>query len=147
MESGAILLYLAEKTGKFIPEAAADRSRAQQWLFFQAGGVGPMFGQFGHFHKYAKDKCDHPYPEERYANETKRLLGVMEEQLENSKNLATDEVTIVDFATAPWVIALSKFYKADDRLELASFRNVNKWVESLKDRPAFSKGLEVCAIN
>lgn len=144
-ESGAILLYLAEKTGKFLPQDPAGRSKALQWLFFQMGGVGPMFGQFGHFFKYAKDKCDHPYPVERYTNETKRLLKVLDTQLEKNKYIAGDELTIADMAIAPWVLGLSKFYKAEDVLGLNELKSLKRWMDELWSRPGFQKGAEVCA--
>ncbi|WP_086930742.1 glutathione S-transferase N-terminal domain-containing protein [Agarilytica rhodophyticola] len=144
MESGAILLYLAEKTGKFIPSDPAKRSRELQWLFFQMGGVGPMFGQFGHFYKYATEKCKHPYPEERYAQETMRLLSVMENQLSKNKYLAGDELSIADFATAPWVICLKDYYIASERLELLKYTSVNSWIEELRSRPTFERGLNAC---
>jgi GST-like protein len=147
MESGAILIYLAEKTGKFLPKDTAGRSRVLQWLFFQVGSVGPMFGQFGHFYKYAKDKCDHPYPVERYTNETKRLLKVMDDQLATRKYIASDEISIADFAIAPWVEGLSAFYKADEDLELKTFEHVNRWMKEVTSRPAYIKGKEVCSIN
>jgi GST-like protein len=146
MESGAILVYLAEKSKKFLPADPAKRSEVLQWLFFQVGGVGPMFGQFGHFHKYAKEKCDHPYPKERYATEAKRLLNVMEKQLGKNEFLAGSEISIADFATVPWVIGLDAFYKATEVLELGKFKNVNRWVNTFKDRPAFQKGMEVCPL-
>lgn len=144
-ESGAILVYLAEKSGKFLPKDPAGRSKTLQWLFFQMGGAGPMFGQFGHFFKYAKDKCDHPYPLERYKNETKRLLKVIDTQLEKNKYIAGDELTIADMALAPWVMGLSKFYKADEVLELNSFTHIKKWMDELWSRPGFKRGSEVCA--
>lgn len=145
MESGAILLYLAEKTGKFLPKDRAGRSKALQWLFFQMGGVGPMFGQFGHFYKYAKEKCEHPYPVERYATETKRLLKVMDTQLEKTKFIASDDLSIADFSIAPWVKGLDQFYKASDFLSLNEYKNVSRWMNEIWSRPGFQKGAEVCA--
>ncbi|MCO5112540.1 MAG: glutathione binding-like protein [Bdellovibrionaceae bacterium] len=144
-ESGAILVYLAEKSGKFLPKDPAERSKTLQWLFFQMGGAGPMFGQFGHFFKYAKDKCDHPYPLERYKNESQRLLQVIDTQLEKNKFIAGDELTIADMALAPWIACLSKFYNADEILELSKFEHINAWMETLWSRPGFKKGAEVCA--
>ena len=145
MESGAILLYLAEKTGKFLPTDAKGRSETLLWLFFQVGGAGPMFGQFGHFFVFAGDKCDHPYPTERYTNEAKSLLGVLNNRLEHNQHLAGSEITIADFATAPWVVCLERFYKATDQLELRSFSHVDRWVSEFLNRPAVQKGMEVCA--
>jgi GSH-dependent disulfide-bond oxidoreductase len=143
MESGAILLYLAEKTGQFIPKDIPSRSRCLQWLFFQMGGIGPMFGQFGHFYRYAKDKCDHPYPLKRYSTEAQRLLGVLEKQLENNQFIAGPEYTIADMAIAPWVHCLSHFYKADEILGLEKFENVNEWLQNFMSRPAVQTGMEV----
>ena len=145
MESGAILLHLAEKTGQFLSSNPGERSRTLQWLFFQMGGVGPMFGQFGHFFKYAKDKCDHPYPVTRYEKETKRLLTVIEQQLANSEFLATNEISIADFATAPWVLCLDKFYEASEELGLKNFKNVQRWLNAFLARPAVERGMKVCA--
>lgn len=142
-ESGAILIYLAEKSGKFLSKDAALRSETLQWLFFQVGGVGPMFGQFGHFFKYAKEK--HPYSIERYATESKRILGVLDKRLEGKTFLVGDEYSIADMATVPWVNGLSAFYKADDILELNKFKNVNAWVKRCLDRPKTTSGLKVCS--
>lgn len=143
-ESGAILLYLAEKTGRFLSTEPRERIETLQWLFFQMAGVGPMFGQFGHFWKYAGDKCDHPYPLERYATEAKRLLGVLEKRLETRAFLVGEAYSIADMATVPWVNGLSAFYKADEKLELARFANVRAWVERALARPLTRKGLTVC---
>ena len=147
MESGAILLYLAEKTGKFLPKDTFERSRVLQWLFFQMGGPGPMFGQFGHFFKYAKDKCDHPYPVERYTNEAKRLLKVIDTQLSNNSWIAGEEYSIADMALAPWIGALDKAYEAKEHLELDSFTNVNRWLKQFLERPAVKKGIKVTPFN
>jgi len=146
-ESGAILIYLAEKTGKFLPSDPRLRYETLQWLFFQVGGVGPMFGQFGHFFKYGKDKCDHPYPLQRYSTEAKRLLGVLEKRLEGREYLVDAGYTIADMATFPWVICLSKSYGAADYLEIKNFPNVNAWVERCSSRPAAQKGLKVCSFS
>jgi len=143
MESGAILLYLAQKSKKFYPEDPRLQSEVLQWLFFQVGGVGPMFGQFGHFFKYAKEKCDHPYPVERYTNEAKRLLKVLDTRLEGKQFLVGEEYTIADMATMPWVYCLEVFYEAKDHLGLSDFKNVNAWKERLLDRPKTSRGMEV----
>lgn len=145
MESGAILIYLAQKSGKFYPPEARLQSEVLQWLFFQVGGVGPMFGQFGHFFKYAKDKCDHPYPTERYATETKRILKVLNTHLENKNFLVGEQYTIADMATVPWVNCLSQFYKADEKLSLNEFSNVNRWVKNILERPLTSAGMKVCS--
>lgn len=146
MESGAILLYLAEKSGKFLPKDARLRSETLQWLFFQVGGVGPMFGQFGHFFKYAAEKCDHPYPKQRYTDETKRLLGVLEKRIDGRQFLVGDEYTIADMATVPWINALSQFYKGGDQLGLKEFEKVNAWAQRVSERPKTAIGMKVCAI-
>ena len=147
MESGAILLHLAEKTNKFLPTDPGSRSKVLQWLFFQVGGVGPMFGQFGHFFRYAGEKCDHPYPTERYTTEAKRLLGVMDKQLQDNEFIAGKDISIADFATVPWVTCLSMFYKADDQLSLSEFKNVNRWTENFLARPAVQAGMKVCSFD
>ena len=108
--------------------------------------IGPMFGQFGHFYKYAQEKCQHPYPVERYTNEVKRLLGVLEERLKNHEYLAADQYTIADISVFPWVVALEKFYKANDQLSLNEFKAVGKWVDKISKREAVQKGMEVCPI-
>ena len=145
-ESGAILLYLSEKTGKFLSKDAKLRSETLQWLFFQMGGVGPMFGQFGHFYKYAKDKCDHPYPVERYTKEAKRLLAVIEKELERKTFLVGEEYSIADMSIFPWIICLDKFYEANEQLGLDKFQNINCWIDRILKRDATKRGLEVCAI-
>ncbi len=147
MESGAILLYLAEKTGKFLPKDPVLRSETIQWLFFQMGGVGPMFGQFGHFFKYANEKCDHPYPLQRYATETKRLLTVLDKRLEGRDFIVGNEYTIADMSIVPWIRCLDAFYKAGDYLSLNEFKNVSKWVSRVLDRPKTQAGLNVCPLN
>lgn len=142
MESGAILIYLAEKAGRLLSSDPVQRLKTLQWLFFQVGHVGPMFGQFGHFFKYATGKCDHPYPLERYTTEAKRLLGVLNVQLTDREYLA-DEYSIADIATAPWVVALDGGYGAGDVLPLREFPHVAAWLERCTSRPAFQKGKTV----
>lgn len=144
-ESGAILIYLAQKSKSFLPTDPALYSETLQWLFFQVGGVGPMFGQFGHFYKYAKDKCDHLYPLERYRTETQRILGVLDKHLAQRSFLVGDQYTIADMATVPWVDCLSVHYGAGESLELAQFTNVNRWVTAVLDRPKTQAGMRVCA--
>ena len=111
MESGAILLYLAEKSGKLISQDPVERSETIQWLFFQASAVGPMFGAFGHFHTYGKENCDHPYPEERFARETKRILKILDERLEYQDYIIGNEYSIADIAIFPWSYGLIFFTK------------------------------------
>jgi GSH-dependent disulfide-bond oxidoreductase len=146
MESGAILLYLAEKTGLFLPKDTRGRAEVLQWLFFQMAGVGPMFGQFGHFYVYAGEKCNHPYPLERYAKESQRLLGVLDKQLADKPFIAGAQYSIADMAIAPWVHCLSHFYKADVILELQRYTHVQRWLGSFLARPAVQKGMLVCKL-
>ena len=144
--SGAILIYLARKSGKFLPQDPRLESETLQWLFFQVGGVGPMFGQFGHFFKYAADKCDHPYPLERYAAESRRLLKVLDKHLHGRQFLVGEEYTIADMATVPWVNCLKVFYKAEEKLGMAEFKNVETWVERALARPKTAAGMKVTPI-
>ena len=143
-ESGAILVYLAEKSEMFLPKDMRTRSETLQWLFFQVGGVGPMFGQFGHFFKYAKNQCDHPYPVDRYTNETKRLLGVIETHLERRTFLVGEKYSIADMSIIPWVHTLKAFYQAEEALSLKKFTKVEAWVERCLARPKTALGMNVC---
>jgi len=145
MESGAILIYLAERAGRLLPSDPAQRFKCLQWLFFQVGHIGPMFGQFGHFFKYARDKCDHPYPLERYSNEAKRLLGVLNHEL-SDKEFLIGEYTIADIAIVPWVNGLSVSYGAGDVLRLSEFPHVQAWVERIVSRPAYQIGKDVAKL-
>jgi GSH-dependent disulfide-bond oxidoreductase len=132
-ESGAILIYLAEKTGKFLPTAPRARAEVLQWLMFQMGGVGPMFGQAHHFIRFAPEKV--PYGIERYSKETRRLYGVMDKRLGESVHLAGAEYSIADMATFPWV-ARHTYHEVD----LADFPNVKRWHDAIAARPAVVKG-------
>lgn len=145
MESGAILIYLAERAGQLLPTDRAQRFKCLQWLFFQVGHIGPMFGQFGHFFKYARDKCDHPYPLERYTNEAKRLLGVLNHEL-SDKEYLIGEYSIADIATVPWVNGLASGYGAGDVLPLSQVPNVQAWVERIVSRPAYQVGKNVAKL-
>ncbi|MGD1896473.1 MAG: glutathione S-transferase N-terminal domain-containing protein [Phormidesmis sp.] len=145
-ESGAILLYLAEKSGIGLPTEAAARSECLQWLFFQMGGVGPMFGQFGHFYKYAKENI--PYGIERYKKEARRLLGVLEQRLQGKDFLMGTDYTNADMATFPWIGCLDWGYKAAETLQLESdFPTVMSWYKRCADRPASARGLKVLSIS
>ena len=144
-ESGAILLYLARKTGKFLSKDPALESETLQWLFFQMGGIGPMFGQFGHFYKYAKDNCKDPYPVERYTKEAKRLLSVLDTRLEAREFLVGDEYSIADMSIFPWVICLDQFYQASEHLSLSSYKNISRWLSKILERSATKRGLDVCS--
>jgi len=143
MESGAILLHLAEKTGKLLPRDAKGRSEVMQWLFFQVGSVGPMFGQFGHFYRFAKDKTSDDYAKGRYTDETKRLLTVIDNRLEDREFLAGD-YSIADIATVPWVAGLD-FYGGNDVLAFDTFSNIARWIPACLGRPGAVRGVEVCA--
>ncbi|WP_170333166.1 glutathione S-transferase family protein [Ruegeria arenilitoris] len=138
-ESGAILLYLAEKTGKFIGQSSSDKHRITQWLMFQMGGVGPMFGQLGFFHKFAGSEIEDPRPRERYVNEAKRLLNVLNQQLEGQDWIAGD-YSIADIAIAPWLRGLD-FYNAKELVGWEEYPNVAAYLERFMQRPAVQKGL------
>ncbi len=142
-ESGAILVYLAEKSGRFLPKDLRLRSEVLQWLFFQMSGVGPMFGQFGHFNNFAKDKCDHPYPIQRYKAEAKRILKVLDTRLEGRKFLVGEQYTIADMATVPWIECLRVFYKGEDILGMKDYKNVIRWTNEVLSRPKTAKGMKV----
>lgn len=139
METGAILIYLAEKTGKFLPTDPITRLETLQWLFFQVAHIGPMFGQFGHFYKFAADKVTDDYPMFRYRNEAKRLLAVLEHRLEARQWLMGDELTIADIAVAPWLKALD-VYEAHDELGTQSFVNVLTYRDRFYELPFVQRG-------
>ena len=134
-ESGAILIYLAEKTGKFMPKDARARMGAMQWLMFQMGGVGPMFGQAHHFLRFAPEKI--PYAMERYSKETRRLYGVLDARLKEAPYLA-GEYSIADIATYPWV-ARHEWHMVD----LKAFPAVKRWYDAVGARAAVAKGMAV----
>ena len=142
-ESGAILIYLADKTGKFLPQDAAARYQAIQWLMFQMGGVGPMFGQLGFFHKFAGKDYDDKRPRDRYVAESKRLLGVLDKQLQGREWLMGDEYTIADIATFPWVRNLIGFYGAGEIVGFDQFANVKRVLDVFVKRPAVIAGLTI----
>lgn len=139
-ESGAILIYLAEKTGKLLPHDPATRYETLTWLMFQLGGVGPMFGQFGHFHKFAAETVKGPYPLNRYLNETKRLLNVLDQRLDGQQWIMRDTYTIADIATFPWVRVLSGFYEAGEVVGIDQYKNATSWLERCLARPASEAG-------
>lgn len=143
-ESGAILVYLAEKTGKLIPSDAAMRYETLEWVFFQMAGVGPMFGQFGHFFKFAAEKvANNSYPVERYRDEAKRLLSVLESRLQGREWIMGDEYTIADITTFPWVRGVDVFYGGREVLEFESFPSVMAWLDRALARPASQRGLSI----
>jgi GSH-dependent disulfide-bond oxidoreductase len=143
MESGAILIYLADKAGKLIPQDARGRSECLQWLFFQVGHVGPMFGQFGHFHKLARGKTSDEYALERYTSETERLLDVLEQRLSDRAYLVGDDYSIADLAVWPWVQGLADFYQATERLGLKERGRLWDWYERCHTRPASERGKQI----
>lgn len=143
-ESGAILVYLAEKTGKLMPSDAARRYETLEWVFFQMAGVGPMFGQFGHFFKFAAEKvANNSYPVERYRDEAKRLLGVLEERLKGREWIMGEEYTIADITTFPWVRGVDVFYGGREVLEFEGFPSVMAWLDRALARPASQRGLSI----
>jgi GST-like protein len=136
-ESGAILIYLAGKTGRFLPSDVRDKYVALQWLMFQMGGVGPMFGQAHHFRIYAPEKIQ--YAIDRYTNEAKRLYGVMDRRLAEAPYFA-GEYSIADIATFPWTRS-----HANQGVDLADYPNVKRWYEAVEARPAVQRGVQVLA--
>jgi GSH-dependent disulfide-bond oxidoreductase len=142
-ESGAILIYLAEKTGRFLPADPARRYETIQWVMFQMGGIGPIFGQVGYFHKFAGREIADKRPLERYAKESKRLLGVLETRLDGRDWIMGEEYTIADIATLGWVRNLINFYKAGDLVDYGALRHVPAWLERGLARPAVQRGLEI----
>ena len=144
-ESGAILIYLAEKTGQCIPKAAAGRYETIQWLMWQMGGLGPMFGQLGFFHKFAGKDFEDKRPRDRYVAESKRLLGVLEKRLTGRAWIMGDEYTIADIATFPWVRNLVGFYGAGELVGIQNFPQVNRVLTAFVARPAVVRGLSIPA--
>jgi GST-like protein len=142
-ESGAILLYLAEKTGKLLPADPARRYETIQWVFFQMGGIGPMFGQLGFFHKFAGREIADKRPLERYRDESKRLLGVLETRLKDRQWIMDDDYTIADISMLGWVRTLKVFYEAGDLVGLNSMPNVLRWLDNGLARPASERGLNI----
>ena len=137
-ESGAILLYLGEKTGKFLPSLQIDRIKVLEWLFWQVGGLGPMAGQVSHFVNYAPNfPGDHSYSEKRYKNEYDRLLGVMDNILSEREYLAGD-YSVADMASFPWVNSYKRY-----EIDLNKFKEVRRWFDTMKNRPAVRKGMDV----
>ena len=137
-ESGAMLIYLASKTGKFLPENLRDRWSTLQWLMFQMGNVGPMLGQAHHFLAYAPEKI--PYAMQRYAKEANRLYGVMDRRLAESKFIACDEYTIADMAIMPWLRSYER-----QNVNMDEYPHVRKWFDGIGARPAVQRGLAVLA--
>lgn len=142
-ESGAIMIYLAEKTGQLLPKDPAQRYQALQWLMFQMGGIGPMFGQLGFFHKFAGREYEDKRPRDRYIAESRRLLAVLEQHLHNKDWMLGDTYSIADIALWPWVRNLIGFYEAADLVGFNDFKNVQRVLTQFLARPAVQRGLVI----
>ena len=142
-ESGAILLYLAEKTGQFMPTDPVERWEAIQWLMFQIGGVGPMVGQLGFFHKFAGKDYEDKRPRDRYVDETKRLLKVMNARLEGRDWFVGNAYSIVDISLLGWIRNIVGLFDAAEMVDFASVNNVAAWLERGLARPAVQRGLNM----
>ena len=142
-ESGAILVYLATKSGQLMPVDDAGRWHTLQWLMFQMGGIGPMFGQVGFFHKFAGKEYEDKRPRDRYVAEAKRLLNVVDRQLEGREWIVGDEYTIADIATFPWINNLIGFYGAGELVGIEEFANVKRALQAFLARPAVVRGLQI----
>jgi GST-like protein len=143
-ESGAILIYLAEKTGKLMPADAAGRYETMQWVFFQMASIGPMFGQVGFFHKFAGREIEDKRPLNRYRDETKRLLGVIETRL-HGRDWIMDDYSIADISMLGWVRNLIGFYEARELVEFDTFPRLGAWLARGLARPAVQRGLDIPA--
>ncbi len=145
-ESGAILIYLADKSGQLLAREGAKRYEALQWLMFQMGGIGPMFGQLGFFHKFAGKDYDDKRPRDRYVAECKRLLAVLDKHLSDGRAwLVGDDYGIADIATFPWVHNLIGFYGAGELVGFADFTHVQRVLQAFVARPAVQRGLQIPA--
>jgi GST-like protein len=142
-ESGAILLYLADKAQRFIPQDPAGRYETIQWLMFQMGGVGPMFGQLGFFNKFAGKDYEDKRPRDRYVAESRRLLGVLERRLTGREWIMGDAYTIADMAIFPWVNVLISFYEAGDLVGITDFPQVNRVLAAFLARPSVVRGVDI----
>ena len=142
-ESGAILIYLADKAGQFIPQDSAGRYETIQWLMFQMGGIGPMFGKLGFFNKFAGKDYEDKRPRDRYVAESKRLLRVLDRRLADRTWITGESYTIADIATFPWVRNLIGFYEAGDLVGIADFPQVTRALDAFLARPAVKKGLDI----
>jgi GST-like protein len=141
-ESGAILVYLAEKTGKLMPQDPVGRYQALQWVMFQMGGIGPMFGQLGFFHKFAGKDFEDKRPRDRYVSESRRLLGVLDQHLQG-RGWVLGEYSIADIAIFPWVRNLVGFYGARELVGFDQFANVQRVLDAFVQRPAVVRGLDI----
>ena len=141
-ESGAELLYIAEKYNKLIPQEYFEKQVVLQWLFFQNASFGPYLGQFGHFFKYAPAGVDHSYSLNRYTKEAKRLLKVLDDRLAQCKFLGGPVFSIADISTYPWIYIIINHYKASEILDMYSYEHIMKWYQSCIDRPSFEIALK-----
>jgi GSH-dependent disulfide-bond oxidoreductase len=144
-ESGAILVYLASKTGQLLPSGTSERYETLQWLMFQMGGIGPMFGQLGFFHKFAGKDFEDKRPRDRYVNESKRLLAVLNQHLKGRRWIMGKEYTIADIAVFPWVRNLVGFYGAGEIVGFSDFPEVQRVLDAFVARPAVQRGLTIPA--
>jgi GST-like protein len=144
-ESGAILIYLADKAGQFLPQDAAGRYETLQWLMFQMGGAGPMFGQLGFFNKFGGKDYEDKRPRDHYVAESKRLLDVLNQRLADRPWIVGDAYTIADMATFPWVRNLIGFYAAGDLVGIADFPHVTRALQTFLARPAVARGINIPA--
>ena len=142
-ESGAILIYLADKSGQFVPRDASQRYHTLQWLMFQMAGIGPMFGQVGFFNKFAGKDFEDKRPRDRYVGEARRLLSVLEQRLQDRSWIMGNEYTIADIATFPWVRNLVGYYGAGELVAFDQFANVKRVLEAFVARPAVQRGLTI----
>ena len=144
-ESGAIMIYLADKTGKLLPAAPALRYETIQWVFFQNAAIGPMFGQMGYFHKFAGRAIEDKRPLQRYVDESKRLLGVLEQRLSTRNWIMGNDYTIADISLLGWIRVVTAFYEAGDLVDYGSLVHVPAWLERGLARPAVQRGLTIPA--
>lgn len=144
-ESGAILIYLADKCDQFLARAGNERYETIQWVMFQMGGIGPMFGQLGFFHRFAGKEYEDKRPRDRYVAESRRLLNVLNERLADRAWIMGEHYTIADMATFPWVRNLVGFYEAGELVGIQDFAHVTRALEAFVARPAVARGLEIPA--
>jgi len=142
-ESGAILVYIADKTGQLMPADVAGRYQCLQWVMFQMGGIGPMFGQLGFFHKFAGKDFEDKRPRDRYVAESRRLLGVLDGHLKGKKWILGDEYSIADIASFPWIRNLVGFYGARELVGFDEFKEVQRVLDAFVARPAVQRGLDI----
>ena len=143
-ETGAMLIYLGDKTGQFLPRSGAQRYHTIQWLMWQMGGLGPMFGQVGYFHRYKGSEIEDPRPRTRYYTEANRLLGVLDRQLQG-RDWITGDYSIADMAVGPWLRTVRVNYEAEAETGMDGFANVQAYLDRFLARPAVQRGIEVGA--